>query len=265
MTSRFTEAVAREYDAGRALPDDVLDAIRLRMVEATGIGPGSLVLEAGAGTGALAKALLRTRCRYVGVDASITMLQRFPVEPASRASLAMADLSALPLRDAVFDVVCAFRVFGVVPGWRRGVGECLRVLKPGGLLIVGRLRRAPESLHSFVREERNRLLEEMGVDTRRPGAADDVVLATLGAAGDMNVDLEPVTWSEETTPLRQIAQNLSGWRIQALSAPEQKRLRAGLTAAVEDRYGNPNGTLQEQAEFVLHACRKRDRPSSPNI
>jgi SAM-dependent methyltransferase len=261
--SRFTEAVAREYDAARALPEDVLEAIRLRIVESTGIGPGSIVLEAGAGTGALSNALLRTGCRYVGFDASIAMLRRFRQGHASRGALAQADLSSLPVWDATFDAVCAFRVFGVVPGWRRGVGECLRVLRPGGLLVVGGLGRAPGSLHAFIREERNRLLADAGLETGRPGGNDDAILAALGAAGDAMAAIEPVAWSEATTPLRQIERNLSGWRIQALSENEREQLRTRLTAAVGALYGSLDTPLQERVAFVLHAFRKRAHPSSP--
>jgi len=255
--NRFTDAVARQYDAARALPEEVLEVISLRIADATGIGPGSMVLEAGAGTGALAKALLRTGCRYVGVDASMAMLRRFRQDAANHGSLLQADLSALPLSDTSFDAVCAFRVFGVVPGWRRGAGECLRVLKPGGVLVIGGLNRDPNSLHTFVREERNRLLADAGIETGRPGASDEAILAVLSAVADMTANLEPVDWSEATTPLRQIEQDLSCGRIQTLSADRREQLRAALTVAVAARYGDLNTPLPERAGFVLHAFRVR--------
>ncbi|HTE86273.1 MAG TPA: class I SAM-dependent methyltransferase, partial [Dehalococcoidia bacterium] len=177
---RFGAAVAGQYDAGRALPAEVMEALHWQIVDAAGLAPGAAVVDVGAGTGALAGPFLRDSFSYVGLDASGAMLRQFHAayHRALQAvpQVVQADLLALPLQDSSFDLVLAFRVFGVVRGWRRGIRECLRVLRTGGHLIAGRVERGPGSLHEIVRSERNRLLEQAGSQTRRPGGDDSAVV-----------------------------------------------------------------------------------------
>src|SRR6478609_9154678 len=68
---------ALHYDERAGLPSDVGDLVARSIVRHAGAGPSDLVLELGAGTGEIGAHLARLPVRYVGVDSSATMLERF--------------------------------------------------------------------------------------------------------------------------------------------------------------------------------------------
>jgi SAM-dependent methyltransferase len=256
LEPNFSGAVARDYDEARALPSAVLQAVRERLVVAGLLGPDARVLDAGAGTGLFAEALLEEGCAYTGVDISRPMLQRFAGRPAGGGRIVQADLRALPLASACFDLVLAFRVFGAVPGWRRGVQECLRVLRPGGRLVIGRVERPAGSLHALVRDRRNAWLREHGFEVGRPGADDAVLIAAVASQAEPEAGGEPIVWTERVTPREQIEANLTGWRVLALDAGRQDHLRDSLAAALADRFGELDRPLEEQSALALRCFRK---------
>lgn len=95
------------------------------------------VLEAGCGTGYMARALAeRYRWRIVPVDLGwegLTFARRMGVERPVQ-----CDIAALPFPDAAFDAVVSLDVLIHFPrgGERQAVRELARVLAPGGLLVV---------------------------------------------------------------------------------------------------------------------------------
>jgi SAM-dependent methyltransferase len=96
---------------------------------------GRDVLEAGCGEGYGADLLAGVARRVVAVDydeAAVTHVRsRYP-----RVEVMQANLAELPLDDASMDVVANFQVIEHL--WDQGqfVRECLRVLRPGGLLMM---------------------------------------------------------------------------------------------------------------------------------
>jgi len=74
--------------------------------------------------------------RLVGVDFSPAMLQRAR-ELGRTVELREGDAHALEFPDASFDtVVCTFSLCGI-PDERQAIAEMWRVLRPGGLLLLG--------------------------------------------------------------------------------------------------------------------------------
>ena len=76
MTSNF-DAVAPTFERYRGLPRGVPEAIRSAILQATRKQPPARVLDLGAGTGRIGKAFVAADDFYVGVDASLGMLQEF--------------------------------------------------------------------------------------------------------------------------------------------------------------------------------------------
>jgi SAM-dependent methyltransferase len=96
-----------------------------------GLSPGLRVLDAGCGNGVYLRALAEWPVRAAGCDRSMGMLRSIghPV-------LLNADVTALPVRDGVFDVVLAVHMLYHVPDREAGIGELRRVLAPGGVCIA---------------------------------------------------------------------------------------------------------------------------------
>lgn len=94
---------------------------------------GRIVLDAGAGTGAVSAALRACRARTVAMDLSHGMLAW---HAAFRPPCAVADIRALPLpADSVDDSVAAFVLNHLTdPG--AGLAELARVTRPGGSVLA---------------------------------------------------------------------------------------------------------------------------------
>lgn len=91
------------------------------------------VLEVGCGTGLLMRGLAGDARRLVGVDLSPGMLR-----PARERGFEVLEGSAdaLPVADESFDLAFSFKVLAHVPRIERALAEMLRVVRPGGHLVV---------------------------------------------------------------------------------------------------------------------------------
>ncbi len=102
---------------------------------------GLRILELGCGEGTLLRTLIHHGAdagRLGAVDVDVARVGRVRASlPDVR--LVVGDIASLPYRDGAFDLAFAFTVLtSVLDGRtrRRGAAEALRVLRPGGLLIV---------------------------------------------------------------------------------------------------------------------------------
>jgi ubiquinone/menaquinone biosynthesis C-methylase UbiE len=105
--------------------------------------PGESVLDAGSGTGNLSVKMRARGASVVSLDSSpVGLAIHREKDPSARLELASLE-SRLPFPDHVFDhVVCASVLFALSESGRRtALREVLRVLKPGGRLLVTVLRR----------------------------------------------------------------------------------------------------------------------------
>lgn len=137
------DPVAPTYDRLNRIMTAGLDRRwRRRAVQALGTQASSLrphpafhVLDVACGTGDLSLDLLRRGHRVTGVDFSEQMLA-LARRKAAAARFQLADAEALPFPDATFDAVtCAFGIRNFVH-LEQGLREMLRVLKPGGRLLL---------------------------------------------------------------------------------------------------------------------------------
>ncbi|HEY7609995.1 MAG TPA: methyltransferase domain-containing protein [Alphaproteobacteria bacterium] len=132
----FYDALCRLVGLGRAF--------RRHTLSLAEVGPGARVLDAGCGTGVLtrlAAALVGPSGAAIGIDPGPKMIRRARRDATRTRSAARFELAAverLPFPDASFDAVFLSAVLHhLTPDLKRtGLAEILRVLRPGGRLVV---------------------------------------------------------------------------------------------------------------------------------
>ena len=135
--------VTKAYDLWAPIYDTVFGKVfdegrRATIAEADRIG--GRVLDVGIGTGLSLKDYARTT-RICGVDISAGMLRKAQERVKALGlsnveSLAVMDAKALAFPDASFDAVVAQYVITAVPDPEATLDDFLRVLKPGGEMIL---------------------------------------------------------------------------------------------------------------------------------
>ena len=98
------------------------------------------VLEIGAGSGAIAAALLHAapnlRMTVTDYDdAMVAAADRRLAMAGRQVTVRRADATALPFADDSFDMVLSVLMLHHVVEWERALAEAARVLRPGGLLV----------------------------------------------------------------------------------------------------------------------------------
>ncbi|MGE0527513.1 MAG: bifunctional 2-polyprenyl-6-hydroxyphenol methylase/3-demethylubiquinol 3-O-methyltransferase UbiG [Bdellovibrionales bacterium] len=117
--------------------------------------PGARVLDVGCGSGALVLQLAEQGFACTGIDVSEGVLAAGRRrDEAGRVQWATGQAERLPFADTSFDVVCLLDVLEHIFEPRLAVQEAVRVLRPGGTLL----------LHTFNRTWRSWLLAAKGLD-----------------------------------------------------------------------------------------------------
>jgi demethylmenaquinone methyltransferase/2-methoxy-6-polyprenyl-1,4-benzoquinol methylase len=108
---------------------------RERAVDLARVGPGSRALDVATGTGDLAIALARRGADVVGSDFSEGMLERARVKSPG-VQWEQANALALPYPDGAFDAATVGFGARNFSDLRGGLSEMVRVVKPGGRVVV---------------------------------------------------------------------------------------------------------------------------------
>jgi SAM-dependent methyltransferase len=193
---RFDRA-AETYDTTRAISDEAMAAtIDLLATQLEGRGH---VLEVGVGTGLLALPLHEAGFPLVGVDLTTAMMARL-LEKAGGTPpfpLILGDATRMPIADDAFGGAYMRWVLHLIPDWRGVLTEIVRVVEPGGVLLV-----CLGAYDEPSTEIRRRFTELTGVDTDPPGLIWgqhdllDVHMQTLG--GRLRL-LPPIHHAEQGT------------------------------------------------------------------
>lgn len=103
---------------------------------------GTLWLDAGCGTGTLARCLAARGCSVLGVDAAPEMVAaaKQSLQPETRCDrlsfVCVSTIASLALDDGSLDGILCSSVLEYLPDPRVCLTEFARVLKPGGMLLV---------------------------------------------------------------------------------------------------------------------------------
>jgi SAM-dependent methyltransferase len=135
MTGYIMES---EREGARLTAKTDLAAVREEL-ELTGLGPGARALDAGCASGAVTRemaARVGAAGRAVGVDFSIERLRLAAERPAANLRYLRATLGALPFPDGSFDYALCRLVLEYVREPAPLVAELVRVVAPGGRLVL---------------------------------------------------------------------------------------------------------------------------------
>lgn len=128
----YYDQFSKGYDRGRdvgyhkLIDDQAAELVRR-------VGEGKKVLEVGCGTGLVLQRIERFASEAKGIDLSPGMLEH---AKARGLDVREADCTQLPFDDESFDVACSFKVLAHVPDFQAALAEMVRVVKPGGHIVV---------------------------------------------------------------------------------------------------------------------------------
>ena len=180
--TRFDDALLKLFDVANT---NAIDAV----VAALDLAPGASVLEIGFGGGYGVALAVDRGFSVSGVEYSAAMLQAATVGrardaiDAGQASLQQGDAAQLPYADATFDAVYHVNCYYFWPDLARGVAECFRVLKSGGVMLTGSKLAASTLLLGAN--------GEFDVDNVFKNGDEAAYFDTLGSTGFTDVASEP--------------------------------------------------------------------------
>ncbi|NMD42307.1 MAG: class I SAM-dependent methyltransferase [Firmicutes bacterium] len=140
------DGIAGSYDCWYRTPlgrfaDEVESALAFKLFR---VRRGDLLLDGGCGTGNFSLKLARKGARVVGVDLAPGMLaqaRRKAQREGLPATFLQGDLCRLDYPANHFDGVTCIAAFEFIPEPRHAFHELMRVLKPGGELLIGTINR----------------------------------------------------------------------------------------------------------------------------
>jgi ubiquinone/menaquinone biosynthesis C-methylase UbiE len=261
QAERFDDCSGLEPAAGRAIAQSVL--------ELTGCGANDIVLDVGAGTGAIGWHFAALACRYIGLDASPAMLAVFQrkLQTLSRGTdscllLLQTDSDGpWPIEDQTMAVVLASRVVHLLQVDHL-VQEVWRVGRPGAYLLLGRVTRDPDSLKSKLQRQKRMVLKEHGIATRSSGQAAQQVLDICLARGATPLPARTAArWARTTTARQAIAAWENKPRLS--NSAEGGEMDAGLRQSVLDaltdwarqEFGDLDCPVNSTEEYTLQGVR----------
>ncbi len=126
------------------------------------------ILDAGCGSGTKSLLLANQGFRVTGIDVSPEMLQKaqekaLTVELNKRTEFQSGNLISLSFADEVFDCVLCWGVLMHIPDVETALSELIRVLKPGGFLVIseGNLNALQARITRLIKSLRPRANEQI--------------------------------------------------------------------------------------------------------
>jgi ubiquinone/menaquinone biosynthesis C-methylase UbiE len=127
-------------------------AVRKKAIAAAGVRPDQIAADIGAGSGFVTEGLVQEGLRVIAVDQSAAMLNEMQrkFSPLDTIEYRVGQGDSLPLEDEAVDYVFANMYLHHVESPARAIGEMVRILRPGGKLVITDL---DEHAFEFLRTE----------------------------------------------------------------------------------------------------------------
>ena len=188
------------------------------------------VLDLGCGTGKGTAALVRLGHRVVGVDPSAQMLEVLAHQPeTAEVPTHFAGAEAIPLGDATVDAITCFQAWHWVDP-DAAAPECVRVLRPGG--ILGMAWHRPDRSVSWVVE-----LDERAERTDMGSGSEALVVAGFEPFEEREFAYQ------QTMSVDDLVATVASWSHVAISPRRERILAAVRALGVEVAAVSPDDTL----------------------
>lgn len=246
------DAIASRFDRERPLPDGVAEAVRAAVLEAAAM-PRPRVLDVGAGTGRIGWPFVAAGDDYVGVDLSLGMLRAFTARGGRAPALVQADAHRLPF-GAVFDAVMLIQVFGGLSDWRQFACEVRRVLRPDGVVVIGRTAAPDDGVDARMKRQLDAILGDGKTKPRGRNVRGDVegLLGASATAGERRI---AGTWTARRSPRQFLARHRGGARFSVLPESVKDDAMARLAVWAEATFGSLDAASIESHSFELRLFR----------
>lgn len=206
MSTHYTDMsyrdVAPDYNAINYMPDeagmDIAKAVRDLLND------GACLLDIGCGAGRIAVPVAASGLMVTGLDLESKMLRaakKRASDLGAEATWVEGDVTNLPFGDDQFDAVMTTSVLHLVTEWKTALREAARVLKPGGLFIIGRNILDEECCAGRIRKQLRRVAGEADPAIRPTEAAGPGLFVEIQSmGGEMARPIEATKWTERTSP-----------------------------------------------------------------
>ncbi|HYO91591.1 MAG TPA: class I SAM-dependent methyltransferase [Pyrinomonadaceae bacterium] len=248
----FFDHQAATFERRAGLPEEFAAEIARAVVEIGEAHAGDLVVELGPGTGQIGRRF-SAAVRYVGLDLSIGMLKEFRARldaEAAGVALIHADAqSAWPLAEGSARVVFSSRAVHLLDE-EHVAREMFRVSQPeGATLIIGRVRREPQSVRSRMAREMNRLMRLRGFEGRGGEGRSRKLLEACSSRGAKILEaVEVASWTVSASPQA----SLDSWRslssLGGIDVPAHTREE--ILAELESWAAKEFGALDRESESL---------------
>ena len=135
-SKRYFDKVANEWDTMRKV--FFSETVREKAMAVAEVRSGKLAADIGAGTGFVTEGLLQKGLRVIAVDQSKAMIHqmRNKFGDSPMIDYRIGEAGAIPIKDSGVDYVFANMFLHHVENPQLAINEMVRILKPGGSLVI---------------------------------------------------------------------------------------------------------------------------------
>jgi ubiquinone/menaquinone biosynthesis C-methylase UbiE len=250
------DAMAASFERQRPLPGWVAQSVRAAVLQALAGVDWPRILDIGAGTGRFGWPFITSGDNYVGADLSGGMLRTFANRPldGKHASLVQADGCALPFAAASFDAVLLIAVFGNLADACPLVDEARRILRPHGIVIVGRTAAPEDGIDERLKQRLDRLLHQRMPQSRRRNGREEAA-SYLAATASSTTEQIIASWTVERSPRAFLERHAGGARFSRLPRPAREDALRALGAWAQTEFGTLDAIFLETHRFEMRMFR----------
>jgi SAM-dependent methyltransferase len=170
---------------------------------------------------------------------------------APRAKLAQADGCALPFANRTFDGVLLVQIFGGLTHWRALIDETLRVLRPGGALLLGRTMMPDDGIDARMKCQLDLILKDhIGPDKINTRLLAEHHLEERAVTAD---DCDAASWRAMRSPQGFLDRHAAGAQFNKLPLDRRALALRQLSDWAVHQFGTLDARFAETHRFTLRA------------